>query len=201
MNEMIRTTNAIINNENVNAVNARELHEFLGVGKDFTSWIKNRIEKYDFTKGVDYLLTKIGEQLPSGTKYRTDYIITLDMAKELAMVENNERGKQARQYFIEVEKNARKMADAVNGHVAALIPILQENARLKAENDFASHFLPLGKPGEVNKNGDSKMMFRRGCYCARNGRNIMQLMEQRELPMFEAPQMPKQITFNVNVNN
>lgn len=90
--------------DGLDTVNARDLHQFLEVGKDFSSWIKSRIEKYDFIEGEDYLLTKIGEQLPSGTKYKIEYEITFDMAKELAMVENNSKGKQVRRWFIQKQK-------------------------------------------------------------------------------------------------
>lgn len=85
---------------------ARTLHIFMQVRRDFTTWIKGRIRKFGFIAGKDYLLTKSGEQLPSGTKYVHDYHLTLDMAKELAMVENNEQGRAARRYFIECERRA-----------------------------------------------------------------------------------------------
>jgi phage anti-repressor protein len=91
----------------IKTVNARDLHAFLEVGKDFSSWIKSRIEQYGFSEGADYLLTHVGEQLASGTKYKIEYHCTLDMAKELSMVERNAKGKQARQYFIECEKVAK----------------------------------------------------------------------------------------------
>jgi phage anti-repressor protein len=91
-------------------VDARELHEFLEVGRDFTTWIKDKINKYDFIENYDYavVFTKSGEN-PLGGRPRTDYILQMDMAKEVAMVENNERGKQVRRYFIEVEKRYREM--------------------------------------------------------------------------------------------
>lgn len=84
-------------------VDARELHEGLKVGRDFTNWIKERIQKYGFVENEDYVLTlaKIGERQ---NVTRHDYILKLDMAKELAMVENNEQGRKARRYFIAVEK-------------------------------------------------------------------------------------------------
>ena len=106
MNE-IQLTTADIGGESVQTVDARTLHAFLGVGRDFTSWIKARISQYGFSEGDDYLLTKTGEQLPSGTKYRTDYQITVDMAKELAMVERTPKGREVRRYFIECERRAR----------------------------------------------------------------------------------------------
>lgn len=82
-------------------VSAREIHEFLGVKSKFADWIKNRIEKYGFLENSDY--SKILEQYVRGQK-QFDYILTLDMAKELCMIENNERGREARQYFIACEK-------------------------------------------------------------------------------------------------
>ena len=87
-------------------VSARELHEFLGVGRDFTTWIKGRIEKYDFKENVDFTIVNLAHQ-NGGTSWggnnKLDYALTVDMAKELAMVENNEKGKIARRYFIQCE--------------------------------------------------------------------------------------------------
>lgn len=86
------------------AVSARELHNFLGVGKDFSNWIKDRIKKYGFVENQDFeVFAKFGEN-PNGGRPSTEYALSIDMAKELSMVENNERGKQARRYFIECEK-------------------------------------------------------------------------------------------------
>lgn len=92
-------------------VNARDLHEFLEVGKDFTTWIKDRINSYNFEENQDFtLLPEIGEQTRNtgrGGHNKTEYHITIDMAKELSMVERNEKGKQARQYFIKMENIAK----------------------------------------------------------------------------------------------
>lgn len=83
-------------------VNVRELHAFLEVGRDFTTWIKDRIEKYGFIENQDYILTltKTGERQ---NVIQHDYIFKLEPAKEIAMVENNEKGKQIRKYFIAIE--------------------------------------------------------------------------------------------------
>ena len=99
-------------NSVVQLCDARTLHAFMQVRRDFTTWIKARIHKFGFIAGEDYLLTKSGEQRPSGTKYVHDYHLTLDMAKELAMVENNEQGRSARRYFIECERRALSAATA-----------------------------------------------------------------------------------------
>lgn len=95
-----------INENNEPVVNARDLHKFLQTGRDFSTWIKDRIEKYDFIEGEDFSPELV--KTPNGRPL-TEYFITLDMAKELAMVENNELGKQARKYFIKVEKEYKNL--------------------------------------------------------------------------------------------
>lgn len=89
-------------------VNARDLHAFLEVGKVFGAWIQERIETFGFKQGEDFgVFSEIGNN-PQGGRPIKDYHLTLDMAKELSMVERTPRGKQARQYFIECEKNLTK---------------------------------------------------------------------------------------------
>lgn len=108
-------------------VNARDLHSFLEVGKKFSDWIKGRIEKYDFTDGQDYVLTfpKTGERK---NVVMTDYHLTLDMAKELSMVERNEKGKEARQYFIECERIAKQQS----------IPVIDGNFMIQLGEEMKS---------------------------------------------------------------
>ena len=67
---------------------AKELHEFLEVRSKFADWIKNRISEYDFTVNQDF--TTVSKNLENGGR-SIDYYITLDMAKELSMVERNEK--------------------------------------------------------------------------------------------------------------
>lgn len=69
----------------VNEVNARELHDFLGSKQEFANWIKNRIEQYGFVEGQDFTVDKF----INGRATQIDYHLTIDMAKELAMVERN----------------------------------------------------------------------------------------------------------------
>ncbi|WCG36299.1 phage antirepressor KilAC domain-containing protein [Companilactobacillus farciminis] len=81
-------------------VSGRDLHKFLEIGKDFSNWFKDMI-KYGFEEGKDFtpFLAK-----SHGGRPRTEYAMTLDMAKEISMIQRNEKGKQARQYFIKVEE-------------------------------------------------------------------------------------------------
>ncbi|MBA7739040.1 antA/AntB antirepressor family protein [Escherichia marmotae] len=108
--QLIPVFNGTISNETALLCNARDLHAFLGVGKVFAAWITSRIAEYGFTENQDYiLLSKTGKQSLGGRggHNRKDYHLTLDTAKELAMVERNEKGRQIRRYFIECEKKLR----------------------------------------------------------------------------------------------
>ena len=102
------------------AVSARELHEFLEVDTQFTHWF-DRMKEYGFSENVDYEVLAKNDYNPQGGRPAVDYVLSLDMAKELCMIQRTERGKQARQYFLAVEKSwnspqkvmarALKMAD------------------------------------------------------------------------------------------
>ncbi|WP_288513937.1 antA/AntB antirepressor family protein [uncultured Victivallis sp.] len=183
MNELINITTTTINNEEVNAVNARELHEKLEVKTQFKDWMPRRIEEFGFEEGRDFTVLKNEHGRNVSGKFSSkEYIISLDMAKELAMVENNEQGRRIRRYFIEVEKNARKFSEAVAAQVSAMIPVIRENERLRFQLDFARHFLPQGKPGELNEQGVPKTQFRRGYYTSGKGKSITALIERAEQP-------------------
>lgn len=111
-NNLIPITTASIGGDKQQGVNARDLHAFLDVGKDFSTWIKDRISQFDFVEGTDFVKTQdlsspnLGNA-KSRAQVRIEYILTLNMAKELSMVERNEKGKQARQYFIQCEKQLK----------------------------------------------------------------------------------------------
>ena len=93
----------------IETVNARELHEKLEVATKFADWVKNRIEKYGFMEGVDFIHVSEKKETSTGATLSREYYISIDMAKELAMVENNEQGRKIRQYFINVEKKAKEL--------------------------------------------------------------------------------------------
>lgn len=91
-------------------VSGRDLHGFLEVGKDFSTWFKD-MTNYGFEEGKDF--TPISGK-SNGGRPRTEYAMTLDMAKEISMIQRNDKGKQARQYFIEVEKEYKQNQIDVN---------------------------------------------------------------------------------------
>ena len=93
-----------VNKEN-NTVSARELHEFLEVETRYKEWCK-RMCQYKKNKKKDYekIIVSVDKQKRVRTYEQVDYEITIDMAKEISMIQRTEKGKQARQYFIQCEK-------------------------------------------------------------------------------------------------
>lgn len=104
-NELIPIEEKVFNGEQVNSVNARELHTKLEVNSKFADWIKNRL--VDFVENRDYLT--ISKNLENGGR-TLDYFLTLDTAKHIAMIERNEQGRAIRDYFIAKEKEAKEKA-------------------------------------------------------------------------------------------
>lgn len=135
----------MIGNRSALTVNARDLHAGLQSKRDFSSWAKARIAKYGFQEGVDYqiLLPKSGEQTGSGGHNAKEYELTLDMAKELSMVENNERGRLARRYFIwreqqTLEPNQSLTARETGGIVKAGLGKLKRELLTEMKSELAS---------------------------------------------------------------
>lgn len=103
MNELIKIEVREISGATVQTVNARALWEFVESKQEFAHWIKGRIEKYGFVEGEDFTV----EKFINGRATVIDYHLTIETGKEVAMVENNDKGRQVRRYFIECERRAR----------------------------------------------------------------------------------------------
>lgn len=102
MNELIKIE--IKNNQQL--VSGRELHKFLEVGTRYNDWINRIIEKYNFIENKDFVLhtqKRVSNEIKGYTEFE-DHLMAISMAKEVAMVSNTEKGKQARQYFIKCEE-------------------------------------------------------------------------------------------------
>jgi anti-repressor protein len=102
--QLITISQSEVGSIQIQTVNARELHLFLKVGTAFKDWFPRRTKEYDFKQGVDF--TSSFSSIEDGGDGRQHFHISLDMAKELAMVERNDQGRKARQYFIECERRA-----------------------------------------------------------------------------------------------
>ncbi|MHC9590577.1 phage antirepressor KilAC domain-containing protein [Corynebacterium diphtheriae] len=121
--------------DGVQAVMGRDLHNFLEVTTAYKDWFPRMVE-YGFEEGKDFS-SKMSES--TGGRPHKDHVISLDMAKEISMIQRTEKGKQARQYFIECEKKAR--APKINGAELTRLELIQiamnaetERLALEAKN-------------------------------------------------------------------
>ncbi|EHP6179173.1 antA/AntB antirepressor family protein, partial [Escherichia coli] len=133
-----------IGGRETNIVSAKALHKALGVGKDFSTWITDRISEYDFTIGHDYSVHKtispnLGKS-PNGAAYSKikqsgrpgkDYLLSVGMAKELAMIERNDQGRAIRRYFIQCEEELQRSVPEIAARYRR-----QLKARISAANNF-----------------------------------------------------------------
>jgi anti-repressor protein len=170
-------------------VSAREIHEFLGSGYKFTDWIQEKIEKYGFEEDADYyLLQNFPKQTGRGGHNKKEYLLTIDTAKEIAMVENNDQGRKVRKYFIEVEKKARQIYSVPKSFSEALY--LASELQKKIDNDRpkvifadaveASHTsILIGELAKMlNQNGVNIGQFRLFQWMRENG----YLMRNKNIP-------------------
>lgn len=110
----------------INSADARELHSFLNSERQYANWIQDRITQYGFIENQDFVI-KITY---TGRRPRKEYFVTLDMAKELCMVENNDKGKEARQYFIKCEKELQAIKfEAYVNKIAELDAVLIDKTK------------------------------------------------------------------------
>lgn len=129
------------NEQGQQLVSARELHKGLEIKSRFNDWINNRIAKYGFEKNSDY--TKFLVECVRGQNVY-DYALTLDMAKELSMVENNDLGRKFRKYFIECEKKLKEVAtpklpQTYKEALIELVKTIEEKEKIEEEKNRLIH--------------------------------------------------------------
>ena len=110
MKDLIKITT---NKDGKQLVSARELHEFLEIKTEFRKWFPRMCE-YGFEENVDFI--RVSQKCPTlgGIQEKVDYAISIDMAKELSMIQRTDKGKQARLYFIECEKKLKEVDKKAN---------------------------------------------------------------------------------------
>ena len=148
-NILVPVTETQLNGRLQQTVSAKALHNYLKVGNDFSTWIKGRIKEYGLIKNDDFLIfdssefrnqsTNNEQQIKwttkrGGDRKSIDYILTIGTAKELAMIENNEKGRAIRKYFIRCEQ-----------HFKEITPVIEkkELKRLKARIEVADYTRPM----------------------------------------------------------
>lgn len=142
MNELLRVN---YDSDRI-TLSARELHEFLGVKSKYADWFKN-MSAYGFEENIDY--RTISKNLENGGR-KKDHEITLDMAKEIAMIQRSEKGKQLRQYFLELERKWNSPEAVMNRALEysrkQVQTLLQTNEKLELENKMKDQQLNELKP-------------------------------------------------------
>ncbi|WP_265331549.1 antA/AntB antirepressor family protein [Enterococcus faecium] len=106
MKELIKVTT---NENNEQLVSGRELHEFLEVATEYKKWF-SRMAEYGFVENIDFVRVTQKCPTPGGIQNITDHAMKLDMVKEISMIQRTEKGKQARRYFIQVEKEYKQQS-------------------------------------------------------------------------------------------
>jgi phage anti-repressor protein len=100
-------------------INARDLHRFLGSGRQFANWIRERINRYNFVEGEDYTsFNEVVKRESGGGTTRIEYLLNVEMAKEIAMLESNDKGRMIRKYFIECERRLRTASEGIKAEAA-----------------------------------------------------------------------------------
>ena len=146
--DIVPVVSGHIGERETNIVSARALHGALGVGRMFAHWIKDRITEYEFVENQDYVIACQNWQAKTrGGHNRKDYHLTINMAKELAMVERNEQGRAIRRYFIQCEEALRLTAPEVAARY---------RRKLKARVEVANLFKPMCSALECSRTDQGK---------------------------------------------
>ena len=133
--EIIKINKTTIGTDEINSVNSREVYEYLGIKTVYANWIKRAIEKYDFVENEDFTISKNG----NGNNAIINYIVSMDMVKELCMLSNTKKGKEVRKYFISKEKEVKnQLPFDINNTIQVLDyakQIALQNQALAIENE------------------------------------------------------------------
>lgn len=143
MNELIKITEYNGNQ----AVSARDLHKFLEITERFSSWFE-RMLQYGFVENIDYQGCEFFNTLANQTL--VDYALTLDCAKEISMIQRSKKGKEAREYFIECEKQLRSgkfaLPTTYKEALQSLLIEVEAKERLQAQNELQAKELEKQAP-------------------------------------------------------
>jgi anti-repressor protein len=154
MKELVRIEESVIGTEKRKTVNARDLWKALGSKRQFGNWIEDRLS--EFIEEQDFTVNNfVNGRDANGRFTAKDYLLTLDVAKHLAMLERNDQGRRIRQYFIEIEKAYREESRKEYADIALLLETIrrQERELFAAELELKEwrKLAPSCEPGEISK--------------------------------------------------
>lgn len=127
--ELVAISQTTINGAEVNSVNARDLHEKLESKQDFSTWIKSRIERLKLAENRDFV--RLHKKMEANNATMVEYIISTDIAKHIALMENTDKGYQIREYFIEAEKKLRANIPALPQNFSEALRMLANEVEQK----------------------------------------------------------------------
>lgn len=183
MNELLKVN---YDNDRI-TLSARELHEFLGIGTQYTKWF-DRMSEYGFYENVDY--QAISQKRLTAQGNETTYIdheITLDMAKEIAMIQRSDKGKEVRQYFLELERRWNSPEAVMNRALEysrkQVKALMEENKELKPKALFAD---AVSASNESILIGQLAKLIRQNGYLIKKGERYNQpTQKSMDLGLFE----------------
>lgn len=155
---MLQITTTKFSNQDTNAVSARELHAGLELKTQFTDWVKQFLD--DFIQGTDFIIdtvTTVDVQTDGHrvTRNLVNYLFSLDMAKQIAMLTRTAKGKEVRLYFIECEKKLKQQTSKLPitylEALENLVVVEKERARLQSVNNALMHVNKLYSSTEIAK--------------------------------------------------
>ncbi|WP_396584238.1 antA/AntB antirepressor family protein [Bartonella grahamii] len=157
MNTLIEITEQVIDGDTIQTVNARNLHAFLEAKRDFSNWITDRIKKYNLLENHDFVCSPNLASKGRGGHNRKDYHLTLSVAKELSMLENNKKGREARLYFIKCERLLKQVTTPQVDYSKpeALLGVLNHlQSQIEQKDNTIAELTPKAKALEGLKRSD-----------------------------------------------
>ena len=139
MKELIAIKDKQVGEDLIKTVNARDLHEFLGVRKDFSNWIKVQVQRARLTEEQDFVVFAQKGENPEGGRPTTEYHLTLEAGKHIAMMSGTEKGNDVRDYFIECERIATSAPQPT------ITPELRTSKQLREVNQVTKEALIMAK--------------------------------------------------------
>ena len=179
MTELIKITEKNGNR----AVSARELHQFLEVTERFSYWFERQLQ-YGFVKNQDYTGCKVFNTLANQTLQ--DYALTIDTAKEIAMIQRTPKGKQARQYFIEMERVAMDKSLMLDSQQKYITGSIEHESSIVAKIDelmyMIKYYLKRGDAALIaNQLGCTLSNVRNVIYQGDNNKKVIRALHQKAL--------------------